>query len=370
MPCVPRGVLAILGSGETAPGMTRVHRGLFETLARVDAVNLDTPYGFQENVPQMTEKLVEYFQVSLQTSLTPVAFASYEQTSAVERQLVRQRLDEATYVFAGPGSPSYALAQWQPLGLTDVLVGVLERGGVVCFASAAALTLGSHTLPVYELYKVGQAPHWLPGLDLLACLGLPAVVLPHYDNAEGGNHDTSRCYVGERRYRALEQALPPGTVTLGVDEHTAVLLDLEQRTMRVEGRGDAHWRVDGVDRVLPNGSLTRWDDLGSTAPVAPRTPDLASNVTAHDPLDLARRVEARSDGWEGDLARLVGIAQTGGEGFIDPTPLVEELLRLRVQARAEKAFAWADAIRDALVGAGIEIHDTPSGSSWSLAPRK
>jgi hypothetical protein len=368
MPCVPRGVLAILGSGETAPGMTRVHRGLLDTLTRVDAVTLDTPYGFQENVPQMTEKLVEYFQVSLQTTLAPIAFASYDQSSVVEHQLVRQRLTEATYIFAGPGSPSYALAQWQPLALEEVLADILDRGGVVCFSSAAALTLGSHTLPVYELYKAGHAPHWLTGLGLLARIGLPAVVLPHYDNAEGGNHDTSRCYVGERRYRALEQELPAGTVTLGIDEHTAVLLDLEERTLHVQGRGDAHWRCDGVDRVLANGSVTRWDELGASAADSPAPAPVHAVTVSADPLDLARRVEARVDDWESDLARLVTMAQTGGEGFIDPSPLIDEILRLRVQARADRAFAWADALRDALVGAGVEVQDTPTGSSWTLTP--
>jgi hypothetical protein len=53
-----QGVLALLGSGETAPGMTKVHRQLLKRLGDVRAVNLDTAYGFQENVPQMTEKLL------------------------------------------------------------------------------------------------------------------------------------------------------------------------------------------------------------------------------------------------------------------------------------------------------------------------
>jgi len=34
-------------------------------------------------------------------------------------------------------------------------------------ASAAALTIGRVTIPVYEIYKAGEAPRWLPGLDLL-----------------------------------------------------------------------------------------------------------------------------------------------------------------------------------------------------------
>ena len=33
----------------------------------------------------------------------------------------------------------------------------------------------------------------------MAEAGLDAVVIPHFDNAEGGNHDTRFCYLGERR---------------------------------------------------------------------------------------------------------------------------------------------------------------------------
>ena len=72
----------------------------------------------------------------------------------------------------------------------DVLRTKLSSAGAVTFASAAALTLGVTTLPVYEIYKAGHAPVWLEGLNLLeAATGLRAAVIPHYDNAEGGHHD-------------------------------------------------------------------------------------------------------------------------------------------------------------------------------------
>ena len=87
--------------------------------------------------------------------------------------------------------------------------------------------LGRFTIPVYEVYKVGEAPRWLPGLDLLAPLGLPVAVVPHYDNAEGGNHDTRFCYMGERRLRVLEAELPDEVFILGVDGHTALVMDLD-----------------------------------------------------------------------------------------------------------------------------------------------
>jgi cysteinyl-tRNA synthetase len=46
--------------------------------------------------------------------------------------------------------------------------------------------------------------------------------------------------------------------------------------------------------------------------------------------------------------------------------LVSALLEQRATARAEKDFAAADAIRDQLKAAGIELTDTPQGPTWSL----
>ena len=46
--------------------------------------------------------------------------------------------------------------------------------------------------------------------------------------------------------------------------------------------------------------------------------------------------------------------------------LVEERLAARAQARADKDFAAADAIRDQLTALGVVIEDTPAGARWSL----
>ena len=46
--------------------------------------------------------------------------------------------------------------------------------------------------------------------------------------------------------------------------------------------------------------------------------------------------------------------------------LVAGLLEQRNRARAEKDYATADAIRDRIKAAGIEIEDTPTGPKWSL----
>ncbi len=44
---VTGGALVLMGSDENAPGMTKVHRALLHRLDRIDAINLDTTYGFQ-----------------------------------------------------------------------------------------------------------------------------------------------------------------------------------------------------------------------------------------------------------------------------------------------------------------------------------
>jgi hypothetical protein len=168
-------------------------------------------------------------------------------------------------VFAGPGSPSYALRQWQGSGIDDLVVGKLQRGGVVTFASAAALTLGAFTIPVYEIYKVGEAPTWLPGLDVLGRVGLPVAVIPHYDNSEGGSHDTRFCYIGERRLAQLEATLPETHFVLGVDSHTALLIDFAAETASVLGLGAVTVRVQGRSEVLPPGSVVPLGELQAAA---------------------------------------------------------------------------------------------------------
>jgi hypothetical protein len=362
------GVLALLGSGETAPGMTKVHREIFARIPTIAAVNLDTAYGFQLNVPQMSEKLEEYFETSLHVNVTTLHFASYEQASDLARTLFKQQVRQSNYVFAGPGSPTYALKQWSPLHLEDDLLSVLDDDGTLCFASAAALTLGAFTAPIYEVYKVGvEEPRWREGLNLLGRQGLNCAVIPHFDNNEGGNYDTRYCYLGEPRLLELELQLPDGVATLGVDEHTAAILDFNDDTLSVKGRSSAYWRLNGESKLLANGSTTSLEELRTFAP-STSTPPSPKSPTEFISSPVALAEVAASGGEEGlaALSRLVQLASTGGEGFIDPTTLVEGVLGARVAARAKGQYELADELRNALVKAGIEVNDGPDGTTWTL----
>ncbi|MGC8511326.1 MAG: Type 1 glutamine amidotransferase-like domain-containing protein [Acidimicrobiales bacterium] len=362
------GVLALLGSGETAPGMTRVHRTLLARHEDVRALALDTPYAFQENVPQMTQKLVDYFDRSLHVTLTPMHFARYDEATALERAVVKQRTREATYLFAGPGSPSYALAQWRPLGLVEDFTDALRAGATLCFSSAAAATLGSHAAPIYEIYKVGVEPHWLEGLNLTAALGLECAIIPHWDNHEGATYDTSRCYLGERRLSFLESQLPATTSILGIDEHTALVIDLETDTLTVTGRGHGHWRHHGAVTVLENNCTTPLSLL-RTKPVTLPGPELSARINAAPETSLGERAARGGPDGLDALAQLLELAQGATSAGLDARMLVPPLLTLRERARRDGLYEFADSLRNILIRAGVEVQDEPDGPTWILRRR-
>ncbi len=112
----------------------------------------------------------------------------------------------------------------------------------------------------------GADPTWLPGLDVLGPLGLPVAVIPHYDNAEGGTHDTRFCYLGEPRLATLEDQLPLGHWVLGIDSHTALVLDLETGTAVVEGVGGVTVRVAGRSQRRADGDAVGVGGIGDRLP--------------------------------------------------------------------------------------------------------
>ena len=255
-------LLAIMGSGETAPTMKVPHRAIFDRLGTdVDAVLLYTPFGFQENAPILAAKATEYFRDAIGREVTVAGLGRTDtgDVVAIERGMAKVR--DADWVFAGPGSPTFALEQWRGTAVPDALAEKLRSGGAVVFSSAAALTLGVATVPVYEIYKVGLDPYWVHGLDVLSEIGLNVAVIPHYDNQEGGNHDTRFCYLGERRLAMLEPELPDGAFVLGVDEHTGVVIDLDADTAEIVGKGAVTLRRNGESVRLESGQTIPVDTL-------------------------------------------------------------------------------------------------------------
>ena len=412
---LPR-ILTIMGSGETSPTMVSTHRMLVGKLPKpVRAALLDTPYGFQENAPELATKAVEYFNTSINVALDVAGLTEISAGDVLATEKGLQLVSDAQYVFAGPGSPSYALRQWSGTPLAGLLIKKLRSGGIVTFASAAALTLGKYTLPVYEIYKAGEPPRWLDGLDILSELGIKAALIPHYNNAEGGHHDTRFCYMGERRLSFLERELPEDVYVLGVDEHTGVVLDIDSDEATVVGKGVVTIRVRGASQEFASGTVIPLDKLRdpSTSARPSEKPKIDTSISSAEEIidsnlrqaterldsefsvaiaggnaDAAARAALDLDdaiaGWSVDtlqsddldfarsvlrsmITRLAGAA-TGG--LRDPRevvgPFVDVLLELRAQVRADKRFDLSDIIRDRLAATNVEVRDTPQGAEWGF----
>lgn len=408
--------LVIIGSGETSPTMVKVHRELLATAGGGSSAMLDTPFGFQANADDLTDKIGEYFRDSVGVDISVASWRRRDEPIA-SRERALALLGRASWAFAGPGSPSYALRQWADTPMPAALADIVRRGGSLVMGSAAAVTVGVASLPVYEIYKVGDEARWLPGLDLLGTLtGINAAVIPHYDNREGGRHDTRFCYMGEQRLLELEGMLADDVGILGVDEHTAVIIDVESGNVDVRGAGGLTLRYRDRESIIPAGESTSVDAMAaallgegagrrdrsapspsseSAAPVQASTglrADAEARRAAFDAalaegdaesaLEEALGLEQDIHAWSADTlqsddidtarailrAMLVDLATAARTGLRDERevigPFIDLLLDARQRARAAKDFASSDALRDGLVALGIEVRDTPDGVAW------
>jgi cysteinyl-tRNA synthetase len=212
----------------------------------------------------------------------------------------------------------------------------------------------------------------------------------------------------------MEAELPEESFILGVDEHTAVVLDLDTGSVSVLGNGVLTVRRQGRSVTRPAGSVLDLADLASGTPATTACPveapsaapvDEATQVSltaAADRLDgvfaqaLANRDvdgcvtaildldnviadwSADTDIEEGEHSRailrgmVVRLGQLAEAGARDPRevlgPYVGMLVDLRARAREGRDWATSDWIRDRLGSAGVEVRDTTDGATWHLHP--
>ena len=377
------GLVTLIGSGEVSAGMVKVHRQLLEELGRTTPrpVFLETPAGFELGVQAIAGRFQEYFRNSLGLDLRLARYHSRDDPPA-EQALALAALAEADYIIAGPGSPTYAIDQLRD---SPVLATMIERwleGAQLVFASAATIALGRHALPVYEIYKVGRPLAWAEGLDLFGGQGMELAIVPHWDNAEGGTHDTRACFMGMDRFARLHALLPSKAVVLGVDEHTAVSFDLAAGVGTVRGKG-------GVS-VLRGAETSRFEaggrfslDALRAGQTSKRTPEQrASAARSPEPADAIGRAVARIGA--GDLPSGLRLAAEGAPPEVaavllqaaasaqnsqatddELAPLLQFLIEIRASLRERGEWALADGLRDRLLAIGFELRDTSEGTIWA-----
>lgn len=365
------------------PAMSSIHREILSHVeGQVRAVFLDTTAGYETNVEAITAKAVEYYSLRLQTELAVASFRHASRASLADSGRAVAQLRNANFIFAGPGSPTYALEQWRGSAVWEAVLEAFHRGAHLLFASAATITLGRYALPVYEIFKAGKDPYWAEGLDLLGELGLNLAIVPHYnDNSGGENYDSRFCYMGATRYDLLQAQLPDDVTIIGIDEYTGVRFDPRQELISVVGQGSLTVLAEGERQTYPAGSTLPFNALRSThrkviptqdehpkiygyeyASLEDETPVLTTDalgeyVSSLPGLDEATRIEL--------LARTeAALRAAEPPERVDEASLLELILELRSALRTAKRWDLADKARDVLLGLGYEIQDTPDGSNW------
>lgn len=260
------GRVALFGSGETSASGRKIHDYLFRQLpAPVRVAILDTPAGFQPNAGLVAEKIKEFFERHLQNFAPRVEIVAARRRGGEydpDDPAQVEPLLHADYLFAGPGSPTYAARHLAGTLALRHLVARHQQGATLSLASAAAIASGSHLLPVYEIFKAGADLHWQPGLDLFRPYGLDLAVVTHWNNREGGEElDTSRGYMGVERFERLIELLPDSTAVLGIDEHTACVLDFAAEQCLVLGQGGVTIRRGWREQTFPSAATFPFEAL-------------------------------------------------------------------------------------------------------------
>jgi cysteinyl-tRNA synthetase len=209
----------------------------------------------------------------------------------------------------------------------------------------------------------------------------------------------------------LERILPSACPILGIDEHTACILDFLAGQVLIRGVGGVTLRHGGDRTSFQDGEVLALEEFEKmTQPPLPETPVILSKIQTTEPgaVPFKEQVkslqhafdhylgENRADSLISTLVTLDKLIWKSSREFEDEegisqaretlrgmivqlglrfdglrkdipsllTPLMELLLEVRGKLRSAKQWELSDFIRDRLAQAGIIVEDTPEGPRW------
>jgi len=235
--------LLLFGSGENAPGSVDIYRQTFLQLGKrnLKIALISTPAGFQPNVKTVYGEIKDFLITSLPDFNLDIHVIEANNRDLTNDPAIVEKIMGTDVIFMGPGSPTYAVKHLLGTKLLTAIIGLMKNGSTLILASAATIACSKFALPVYEIYKVGEDLHWVDGLNLYKEIWSECTVIPHFNNREGGKDlDTSYCFVGQGRAEKMLAMLPEAENILGIDEHTALIIDLKTGEQSVRGKGGIH----------------------------------------------------------------------------------------------------------------------------------
>jgi cyanophycinase-like exopeptidase len=335
------GQIAFLGSGEASLAGGRI----FEALARkidepLRIALMETPAGFELNSSQVVGRVGDFMKTRLQNYKPEVDIIAARKKDSLyspnDPEIIKPLLF-ANMIFMGPGSPTYAIRHLKDTLAWDVIRARHRLGATLVFASAATISIGAHSLPVYEIYKVGQDVHAVDGLNLFEDFGVHLSFVPHWNNVDGGvDLDTSRCFIGMDRFAEWCNLLPSENTTLGLDEHTGIIIDFESGTCEVSGVSSVSLVRECDPEIYSSGSKFGLNELGEIQIPNPIEKDIPTHV------------------WD----MVINTPPLEDDG---PSDEIITLAERRLSERANKNWAESDKLRDQIIELGWTVQDSKDG---------
>jgi cyanophycinase-like exopeptidase len=381
------GSIILFGSGETSPTGRKIFERVFRLLPQSPRIALlETPAGFELNSHQVINRVGDFFTTRLQNyspqiDIIPARMRG-TQFSPDEPEILAPLLN-ADLIFMGPGSPSYAIRQLRDSLAWYYLIARHHLGAVLALASAATVAFSTCALPVYEIYKVGEDLHWIQGLDFFRLYGLQLVLIPHWNNQEGGAElDTSRCFMGQERFVRLIDMLPEEMTIIGLDEKTALIMDLSSCECQVMGLGMVTLLHTGHKH---HDKRHLYSSAGSPINVTGTNEDLAKIAKQRDghfhqyqdgqyfPMSEIGHFQPYYP--EANLPPAIWQKAiqarhlTDQDAPLTPSEDVVQLIRERQEARKTSNWAIADELRIQIEKSGWEVLDTKDGPVSRKLPK-
>jgi hypothetical protein len=340
------GPIVLMGSGETSPSSGTV----FEEVAKkcsspLRIAILETPAGFELNSDRVAGRVEDFLQNRLQNYHPVIDIIPARKKGSdlsPDSESILEPLYRADMIFMGPGSPTYTARQLAGSLAYQVIQARQRTGAALVLASAATIAFGCQTMPVYEIFKAGMDLHWQPGLDFFQHYGLSLVIIPHWNNAEGGAElDTSHCFMGKHRFEELEKLLDCHGTILGIDEHTSIWMEPGTNSAKVYGKGMVHIIKGSTEKNLASGETFPMTLFGSTSKSTNNSEGISDVV------------------WK-QTCEFAAISKDDSQQEIPEE--VASLLKDREEARLKSDYSRADSMRDQAKALGWAIEDTVEGA--------
>ena len=358
-------------------------------------VLLDSPYGFQENADELTEKAQQFFRESVGREVEAVTFRSAPPADPEAHALEMARLRAGRLDLRRPRQPVVRPAH------------VGRQRGARGAARAAArgrrghlrLGRGAHARPGHDpglrglqgrrgpalARRARRRSARPPGCAPPSCRTTTTPRAARTTPASAGRASdgcacSSRCC--PRAPSSSASTSTPGSSSTSTPASAEVV-----------GRGTVVVRVHGDEWVVPTGETITLEQIAEhgRSELAPVVAAASTASTTYDARARGRRGararRRRRRARPGRRARpraptTPPRARPCARCSPAPRPpwasrstsrrrsvrYVELLLTLRGSARADKRFADSDAIRDGLAAAGIEVRDTADGVTWEVRP--